>query len=104
MSDRYVSPHALPEGLDRELLTILAEECAEVIKAVSKALRFGLADGYPGTLTTNSADIGQEVGDILCVVEKLVERGILNVSEIDGAVVQKSAKLDRYLQAQETPR
>ena len=31
---------------EEHLLTILSEECAEVIKDVSKALRFGL-DDYP---------------------------------------------------------
>jgi len=39
------------------LLTILMEECAEVQKACTKALRFGTEDRAPGSPTTNREDI-----------------------------------------------
>ncbi len=98
--EKYVTPHQLPEGLDRELLTILAEECAEVIKAVSKSLRFGLDNGYPDSNATNRDDIEQEVGDIMAVVERLVDRGVLSVASIERCAEAKSVKLARYLQSE----
>ena len=51
------------------LLIKLSEECSEVGKAVSKALLYGLDDGYPGSDITNAQDIENELHDILAVVE-----------------------------------
>lgn len=48
---RYISKHPKPTPYERELLTILMEEAAEVIVMASKILRFGAGDGYPGSGT-----------------------------------------------------
>lgn len=61
------------------LLTCLAEECAEVQQAVSKALRFGLSDGRPGFNSTNAQDIGRELLDIMAVMEMLVDSCVLKL-------------------------
>ena len=53
------------------LLVCLSEECAEIQKAVSKALRFGLDDGYPGENTTNLQDIIKELNDLEGVIQLL---------------------------------
>jgi len=42
------------------LLIKLSEECNEIGKAVSKALLFGLDDGYPNSNRTNLQDIQHE--------------------------------------------
>ncbi|MEW8253726.1 MAG: hypothetical protein AB2747_05190 [Candidatus Thiodiazotropha taylori] len=59
------------------LLTCLAEECAEIQQAVSKALRFGLDDGYPDADTTNAQDIAREYIDLMAVVDLCREHGII---------------------------
>lgn len=59
------------------LLTCLAEECAEIQQAVSKALRFGLDDGYPGAETTNAQDIAREYVDLVAVIDLCQEHGII---------------------------
>jgi len=59
------------------LLTCLAEECAEIQQAVSKALRFGLDDGYPGADTTNAKDIAREYVDLVAVIDLCREHGII---------------------------
>lgn len=58
------------------LLVCLAEECAEVQQATTKALRFGLKDGYPGTDRTNEGDLFRELDDLFAVVEMLQGVGI----------------------------
>lgn len=98
MSEKYVSPHALPEGHERELLTILAEECSEIIYHVSKALRFGLADGPPGTATANREHIAREIGDVEEVVRRLCARGTLNPGHIGAGQIAKRDRLTKYLQ------
>lgn len=59
------------------LLMCLAEECAEVQQAIAKALRFGLADGYPDTDRTNVDDITAGVEDVFALVEMLQDENVL---------------------------
>lgn len=65
------------------LLTCVSEECVEIAQiamrtsqAASKALRFGLDDGYPGTDRSNRADLVREVNDLLGALEGLQEMGV----------------------------
>lgn len=99
MADRYVTPHDLPEGYERELLVILQEECAEVITHTAKALRFGLEDGYPGSSTTNRADIAVEVAHVVETVAMLIEVGVLDVTTIEAHRPAKREKVRRFLQS-----
>lgn len=59
-----------PELTRDELLALLAEECAEVIVAISKARRFGFATMWPG-YGRNDYAIAREVGDVLGVLDAL---------------------------------
>lgn len=59
------------------LLTCLAEECAEIQQAVSKALRFGLDDGAPWADTTNAQDIESEYVELVAVIDLCREHGII---------------------------
>lgn len=56
------------------LLTILAEECAEVAQRVTKALRFGLTEIQPGQDKSNADRINEEMGDLLGVYRMLEDR------------------------------
>lgn len=79
------------------LLVCLAEECAEVGQAVGKALRFGLADGYPGTDRTNAQDITSEVADLFAIVEMLVEYGAIQTSWGEPRLSNKKKKVEEFL-------
>lgn len=83
-------------------LELLQEECAEVIVAVSKIKRFGLNNSYLTdnevtiSNTTNKHQLQQEVGDILCLIDLLIEYNILNKDELTTATAAKREKLKKY--------
>ena len=62
----------------RETLLILQEECAEVTQAVSKCFRFGLDNFKPGKPATNVEHLEVEIGDLLAMIDILVEQGIVD--------------------------
>lgn len=78
------------------LLIILAEECSEVIKEVSKALRFGLNDKEPGQSYTNAERITLELSELrgvqeLCEREGLIDLGMLYDCE------EKKKRVEEYM-------
>ena len=83
-------------NITEHLLTCLTEECAEVQKAVSKALRFGLEDGYPGGDTTNAQDIAKEVIHLMAVIDMLKEQGI--IAQLKGEASIYDSKRNRVLE------
>ncbi len=60
----------------REILLILQEECAEVIQSVSKCFRFGPDQIKPNKPQTNIKMVEEELGDVLAMIELLVEADI----------------------------
>lgn len=81
------------------LLICLAEECAEVSQAVSKALRFGLDYGYPDTNRTNKSDIQKEIIDVIAVAQMLMSEGILDpIDLVHSGIVEKQEKVKRYME------
>lgn len=75
-----------------EALSIAQEECAEVIQAVSKIQRFGLNNSKGGEAFTNREHLEEEIGDMLAMVDILVDLRIVNVLKINDA---KSAKIQK---------
>ena len=59
------------------ILICIAEECAEIQKAVSKALRFGLDDRHPNSNQTNKDDLAFEIADLLGAIEMAQDYGII---------------------------
>lgn len=98
--ERFVSPCQPPEGLDRELMVILAEECAEVIQRVSKALRFGVDEIQPGQPHTNGQRLGSEIGQLSHMVDLCVARGLICEEEILNGAAEKGRKLQVYIQSE----
>lgn len=84
----------MPVYAYNELLTILAEESAEVVQAACKCQRFG-ADGVHGS-ATNLSRLEDEVGDLLAVVDILVERGLVDPVRLGELKALKRAKLARW--------
>jgi hypothetical protein len=82
--------------LTKEALGILQEECAEVIVEVSKCNRFGLESVHYKTGLKHSKMLELEVGDMLALVDILVEQGILNLAELEIAKANKKRKLEQW--------
>jgi hypothetical protein len=79
-----------------EALGILQEECAEVIVEVSKCRRFGIDSVHYRTGIKHSKMLELEVGDVLALVDILVEQGVLNTQELDIARANKKEKLKQW--------
>ena len=78
-------------------MAILQEECAEVVQAVSKVYRFGLDNSWNGV--TNKQALITEIGDVLALIDILVNETDINISpeEIINAVETKKEKLKLFL-------
>ena len=79
-----------------EVLGILQEECAEVVQAVSKCNRFGLDNRKPGKPLTNAEHLEVELGDLLAMVDILLEQGVLKQANLDTAIKNKKEKLKKW--------
>ena len=75
---------------NEEIMTILQEECAEVIQAVSKVRRFGLSD--------NVGELKKELCDLICMIELMKEFEVIPMSyeeQLDN-IFQKREKLKKF--------
>ena len=74
---------------DEEILTILQEECAEVIQAISKVRRFGMDN--------NLKDLQQEISDVEYLI-KLAKLNIEGFDKFEWAVAEnrKFEKLQKF--------
>ena len=79
-----------------EVMSILQEECAEVIQAVSKINRFGMDNFKPGKPKTNREHLEEELGDMLAMIDILKERGIVSEANLAAANDAKKEKLKRW--------
>lgn len=80
-----------------EALALLAEECAEVIQAITKIQRHGLWSEHPDSGEPNQYTLKREIGDLMaalriCEVQRLIEWG-----SVIGARDQKLMRVTRYL-------
>lgn len=78
-------------------MSVLQEECAEVIQAVSKINRFGMNGEWEGV--TNKQALIQEIGDVLAMVNVLLEDTDINIDieDIEIAIQKKLKKLEIFL-------
>jgi len=92
--------YELRKGLDminaneKEILLIAQEECAEVTQAISKVFRFGLHAQHNGA--SNRERLTEEVGDLFCMIQLMIETGIINIDEVDNASRKKKEKLQKW--------
>lgn len=78
-----------------EAFVILQEECAEVTQAVCKSFRFGLDSSISGG-PTKKEELETEIGDLLCIIDILIEKAILSDSNINAARKNKRIKLRKW--------
>ena len=45
---------------------------------------------------TNMAQLTEEVGDLFCMIQLMIETGIINIDEVDRASANKKAKLQKW--------
>lgn len=76
----------------REILVIAQEECAEVIQEISKIFRFGIdnqhKDGMP-----HRDKLEMEVGDLLAMIDLMVEHQLIDSDNLQTAIQNKQDKL-----------
>ena len=81
----------------KEVLLITQEECAEVTQAISKVFRFGLNERWPEPINpTNKERFEEEVGDLLCMIDIMVENGIISDEKLNKARNHKRQKLKTW--------
>jgi len=80
---------------EREILGITQEECAEVIQAISKCVRFGI-DNEHKSGSTQRENLSMEVGDLVCMIGLLIEAGLVKEEDINRARDEKIEKLKVY--------
>jgi NTP pyrophosphatase (non-canonical NTP hydrolase) len=80
----------------KEVMDILQEECAEVIQAVSKINRFGLDNFKPGKPKTNREHLEEELGDMLAMIDIMLEKNVISVEHLDIAKKAKIEKLKKW--------
>ena len=76
-------------NVDEEILTITMEECAEVIQACSKIIRFGSSN-------KNIKELEKEFGDLLCMLELLHDYDYVSFSELERNLNLKKEKLKKW--------
>jgi hypothetical protein len=86
---------------EEHLLVIIAEECSEIAKHCTKALRFGLDSGYPNDVN-NAQGIVLEFLDLSAVIEMLRESSeIMKTAalstSVDEVLAVKKAKVETFL-------
>lgn len=80
----------------KEILCITQEECAEVSQSVSKIFRFGWDSVHPKTGINNKEHLEEEIGDLLAMVDIMVEKCIISDSKLNEARKAKREKLKEW--------
>jgi len=76
----------------KEILTILNEECAEVIQCSAKLQRFGVND------EKNQKKLEAELGDVMAMILILNYYGMVERIAIEKQIKRKLKKLKRFSQ------
>lgn len=81
-------------SVEEEIMNIAQEECAEVIQAISKVKRFGIMSEHKGR--TNKDHLEEEIGDVWCMIELMIEKGLVDEVSILEAARRKRFKLQEW--------
>jgi NTP pyrophosphatase (non-canonical NTP hydrolase) len=79
---------------EREIMLIAQEECAEVTQAISKVFRFGMDAVH--NERTNKQRLEEEIGDLMCMLQLMSERGLIDWGMISLAAGAKKIKLKTW--------
>jgi hypothetical protein len=73
------------------------EECAELQKDCSKALRFGLGDTDPAGTTTNRAKLNHEANDVRALMYMLTWEGV-DLGYSNTLIDSKVKKVEQFME------
>lgn len=79
----------------REILVIAQEEAAEVIQEISKVFRFGIDDLHRDGMT-HRAKLETEVGDLLCMIDIMIDNRLIDPVQVEIARQAKVTKLRQH--------
>ncbi len=82
------------DNVNKEIMLIAQEECAEVTQAISKVFRFGIDGMHNGA--SNKQRLEEEVGDLLCMIEMMIEKKIIDGNAVAQAGINKKQKLAKW--------
>ena len=85
---------ATMESKVNEIYAITQEECAEVVQAISKVMRFGLDSTHNGK--SNRDHLEEELGDLQCMINLLIEVGVCDMVSVLDASKRKRNKLRQW--------
>lgn len=88
--------------IENEAVALISEECAEVGQICGKIQRHGLESSNPNTGISNKTSLAVELADVLISIDVLLKYGIVLQEDLDSAVRDKLAKINRYLHYVET--
>jgi NTP pyrophosphatase (non-canonical NTP hydrolase) len=77
---------------EEEILTILAEECSEVIQVIQKIKRFGWGEGE----YDNSVKLKQEIADTILAIKLVFDYNIVNEENMLELMQAKRKKLQKF--------
>ena len=72
-----------------ELLVITSEEASEIVKVVSKILRYGMQPKDQTALI-------EEIGDMQCMIDLIVEHKLITKTQIKNRIKIKRKKLEKW--------
>jgi NTP pyrophosphatase (non-canonical NTP hydrolase) len=84
------------DSKQKEIMLIAQEECAEVVQAISKCFRFGFNEKHPSEEFTNRQRLEEEVGDLLCMINMMMDNRIIDKLAVDFAIDAKSEKIRKW--------
>ena len=96
--DRYQPNGTALTPHERELLTILMEECAEVTVAASKVIRFGRENRPPDRVTPNTEILSLEIGDAIAVIALIADLKLIDWGQVAIGINRKAERLGYFLQ------
>jgi NTP pyrophosphatase (non-canonical NTP hydrolase) len=82
---------------EKEVMSILQEECAEVIQAVSKIQRFGFDSRWPtNSDLDNRGRLEEELGDMMAMIHLLISQGVIKEESLEKYAKAKLDKLHKW--------
>ena len=81
-------------AVDREIMLIAQEECAEVTQAISKVFRFGFDSVH--NERTNKDRLEEEIGDLVCMFQLMEEKELIDWTRVSVAAQMKREKLKTW--------
>jgi NTP pyrophosphatase (non-canonical NTP hydrolase) len=80
--------------IEKEIMLIAQEECAEVTQAISKVFRFGFESVHNDK--TNKQRLEEEIGDLMCMLQLMDEKKLIDWSMVSVAASMKREKLKQW--------